>query len=127
MLFLIILLIYEIAGVSLCGDNYIFLRCALITKNSVMKIRKEVAFRKLADGSVTIISPVTDKMISINRSAAEVWHMIDGLNSLENITERFIFLHGKDAGAPSVEEIEKDVMEIVKSFFERALIEEINN
>lgn len=99
----------------------------MINKNSVMVIKKEVAFRKLADGSVTIVSPVTDKMISINKSASEIWYMIDGLNSLKNITERFIFLHGKDADAPSVEDIEKDVMETVKSFFEKALIEEINN
>ena len=127
MLTSIILLIYEDAGVLLCVDNDIFLEVNVITKNSVIKIKAEIAFRKLADGSVTIISPVTDKMISINQSAAEIWNMIDGANSLKNITDRFIFLHENDAGAPSAEEIEKDVADIIKSFFERNLLEKINN
>lgn len=99
----------------------------MITKNSVIRVRAEVAFRKLEDGSVTIVSPATDTILTINRAAAEIWEMIDGTNCMKHITDRFIFLHGNDSGAPSVTEIENEVTEIINSFFEKSLLEEINN
>ncbi|HNW82938.1 MAG TPA: PqqD family protein [bacterium] len=98
----------------------------MITEKSIFRIRDEVAFRKLSDGSVTIVSPVTDKMISINSSAAEIWEIIDGGNSLKQITDCFYLSHGKDAGSPSFEELKQDVVEIVKAFFDKDLIELIN-
>ena len=106
---------------------YIVTENILITAKSVFKIRDEVAFRKLSDGSITIVSPVTDKMISVNSSAAEIWEMIDGANSLKQITDRFYFSHENDRECPPVEELKKDVFEMVKSFFDRNLIEIINN
>lgn len=98
----------------------------MITEKSVFRIRDEVAFRKLSDGSVTIVSPVTDKMISINSTAAEIWETIDGKKSLKQITDRFYFSHGKDAGSPSIEKLKQDVFEVVIAFFDRDLIELIN-
>jgi hypothetical protein len=72
------------------------------------------------------VSPVTDKMISINSAAAEIWEMIDGAKSLKQVTDRFYFSHGKDAGSPSFEKLKQDVLEIVEAFFDRDLIELIN-
>lgn len=95
----------------------------MITEKSVFRIRDEVAFRKLSDGSITIVSPVTDKMISINSAAAEIWETIDGVKSLKQITDCFYFTHGKDLGSPSFEKLKNDVFEIVKAFFDRDLIE----
>lgn len=89
----------------------------------IYKIRKEVAFRKSADGLLTIVSPVTDKITTVNSSAAEVWDLIDGQSSVDEIVKGFIKLHKEDAGFPCTEEIIKDVSEILESFFERKLIE----
>lgn len=91
---------------------------------TVFKIRDEVAFRKLSDGSLTIVSPVTDKMISLNSTAAEIWEMIDGKKSVKEIADNFYFSHADDT---MIHAIKKDAFEIIETFVSKELLEIINN
>ena len=91
--------------------------------NRIFRIRDEVAFRKAEDGTMTIVSPVTDKIITINSSACEIWEMVDGKRTVSEIIERFISFHSNDKGLPSEKEIAEDVTDIVDDFFKRELIE----
>lgn len=99
----------------------------MISEKTVLRIRNEVAFRKLSDGTITIVSPVTDKMISINSSAAEIWELINGSNSVVKIKNMFFSSHSGDLGIPSNEKVKDHVFEIIKMFFDKNLIEIINS
>lgn len=91
----------------------------------IYKIKDEVAFRKAADGTMTIVSPVTDKIITINTSATEIWEVIDGKLNMDEIMERFISKHRDDADFPGESQAEHDAEVILEEFLKRELIEEI--
>jgi hypothetical protein len=95
-----------------------------VRKNKYI-IKDEVAYRKAADGTMTIVSPVTDKIITINTSATEVWEMIDGKLNMDEIKEQFISKHKDDADFPGETQAEHDIDVILEEFFKRELIEEI--
>jgi len=88
------------------------------------KIREEIAWRKMKDGTTTIVSPLTDKIITINGSASVIWEMLDGNNSIENIADKILTTYEIDDENPS-ESVFNDVEEIVASFIERDLIEKL--
>jgi hypothetical protein len=91
--------------------------------DTVFRIKDEIAFRKANDGTMTIVSPVTDKIITINATATEIWEMIDGQKSVSEIVGSFIQIHSKDNGFPGSDEARSDVISIVDDFFNRKLIE----
>jgi len=94
-------------------------------RENVYRIKDEIAYRKAADGTMTIVSPVTDKIITINTSATEVWEMIDGKRNMDEIKEQFISKHRDDADFPGETEAEHDTEVILEEFLKRELIEEI--
>lgn len=85
------------------------------------KIKEEIAWRKMRDGSVTIVSPVIDKIITINETAGIVWEMLDGTNTVSDICVRFRDLFKESS--VSGDAITKDVLEIVENFVKKELIE----
>jgi hypothetical protein len=95
----------------------------LLNLETVFRIRDEVAFRKAGDGTLTIVSPVTDKITTINSAAAEIFEMIDGKKSVSEIAGNFIQTHSSDNGFPGSDEAQSDVISIVDDFLNRELIE----
>lgn len=91
--------------------------------NTVFMIRKEVAFRKASDGTLTIVSPVTDKITTINSSAAVIWDLIDGKKDLQALINEFITIHKNENSYPGDEGAKCDIIEIIEHFFNRNLIE----
>lgn len=91
--------------------------------DTIFRIRNEVAFRKAADGTLTIVSPVTDKITTVNSAASEIWDMIDGKMNAGEIVEKFINTHKDDNGFPGHKDAERDVFAIINDFFNRELIE----
>ncbi len=89
----------------------------------VFKIRNEVAYRKSSDGNMTIVSPVTDKITTINLTATEIWEMIDGHKNVSEIIEQFYSTHSKDSNLPPKDMVGEDVLEILNSFLEKQLVE----
>jgi len=94
--------------------------------NRVFKIRDEVAFRKAEDGTMTIVSPVTDKIITVNPTATEIWEMIDGKKSVSQIIELFLKEHSEDKNFPGKKQLTEDVTDMIDNFFARTLTELIN-
>ena len=91
-------------------------------KNRILKIKNEVAARRSFDGTLVAVSPETDKILTLNESAAELWALIDGKRNLTEI----ITLFAANFEASSLEElaqIEKDVLEIIDKFLEKKLVE----
>jgi len=91
--------------------------------DSIFRIKDEVAFRKANDGTMTIVSPVTDKITTINATATEIWEMIDGNKSVAVIIDQFLENHSGDNNFPGKETVGKDVKEIIEMFLNRLLIE----
>lgn len=90
-------------------------------KNRILKIRDEVAFRRSFDGTLVAVSPESDKIVTLNESAAELWALIDGKRNIAEI----IVLFAAHFDAESLDElarIENDVFEIVDKFLEKKLI-----
>lgn len=91
-------------------------------KDCILKIKNDVAFRRSFDGTLVAVSPETDKILTLNESAAELWALIDGKRTLSEI----IMLFAARFEAASLEElarIEKDVLEIIGKFLEKQLVE----
>jgi len=91
----------------------------------VFRIRDEVAFRKTADGSLTIVSPVTDKIVTVNESACEVWELIDGKQNVNEIAETFVSNHKDDKDFPGEKEGLEHVAQILEEFLKREFIEQV--
>lgn len=91
--------------------------------SKIYKIKEEIAFRKADDGTLTIVSPVTDKIVTINAAAAQLWDLIDGERTVEKISEIFSEMHKDDLDFPGDEEALKDVIEIFGEFLEKEFIE----
>jgi len=91
--------------------------------NRVFRIRDEVAFRKADDGTMTIVSPVTDKIITINSTACEIWEMVDGKKPVSEIISIFGNRHRTDNDFPGEKQVAEDVVDIIDSFFNRELTE----
>lgn len=94
-------------------------------RKNIYRIKDEVAFRKAADGAMTIVSPVTDKIITINASATEIWEMIDGKLNMDELKDKFISKHRDDADFPGEIQAEHDAELILEEFLKRELIEKI--
>ncbi len=91
--------------------------------NRVFKIRDEVAFRKANDGTMTIVSPVTDKIITVNPTATEIWEMIDGEKTVSQIINFFSEAHSDDNDFPGQKQVSEDVTDMIDNFFARELTE----
>ena len=94
-------------------------------EKAVLRIRDEVAFRKADDGTMTIVSPVTDKIVTINAAAAELWDLIDGKSNMDEIAGEFISRHREDENFPGEGEAANHVNEILEQFLKKEFIEQI--
>ena len=91
-------------------------------KEKIFKVKEEIAWRKMKDGTLTIVSPITDKIISINETAGIIWEMLDGEKKVSDIADEMhkMFSENNDV---SREVILSDVIEIISDFVERELLE----
>ncbi len=87
------------------------------------RIRDEIAWRKMKDGTVTIVSPLAEKIVSINQTAGMIWDLLDGKRTVAEIVttlhEQF-----KEEGVERAT-IEADTCEIIRSLVERQVLEQI--
>lgn len=88
------------------------------------KIREEIAWRKMKDGTITIVSPVVEKIISINETAGVVWEIFEKGGTAEDAVAALSNIFSEDL-RPATEEIMGDVAKIINDFIERHLLEEI--
>lgn len=91
-------------------------------KDCILKIKNEVAFRRSFDGTLVAVSPESDKVVTLNESAAEFWSLIDGKRTIKEI----IVLFATRFEVETLDEfsvIENDVIEIVEKFLEKQLVE----
>lgn len=91
-------------------------------KNIVLKIRDEVAFRKSSDGTMVIVSPVTDEIVTINESAAVLWELIDGKRDVEALIRSFADFFGCEISSEFAS-VEKDALEVLEKFLDKQFIE----
>lgn len=97
-----------------CGDT--------MEKDKVLKIKDDVACRRSFDGTLVAVSPESDKVVTLNESAAELWSLIDGKRTVKEI----IVLFAARFEVETLDEfsvIENDVIEIVEKFLEKQLVE----
>ena len=91
-------------------------------KNCILKIKGDVAYRRSFDGTLVAVSPESDKILTLNESAAELWSLIDGKRSIAEIIaifkDSFDF---KDEAESAL--VENDVLEIIDKFLEKQLVE----
>ncbi|MGI6395439.1 MAG: PqqD family protein [bacterium] len=95
-------------------------------KQTIFKIKDEIAFRKAADGTTTIVSPATDKILTINVAATEIWEMLDGVSSAGVIAEKFASIHANEEGFPGKERAQDDALKIIEQFLNKKLIKIIS-
>ena len=93
-------------------------------KHKKYRVKDEIAWRKMKDGTVTIVSPIIDKIISVNETAGMIFELLDGTNSVEMIVD---FMCDKFSENENVlkEDIQTDVLEIIDDFNERELLDEL--
>ena len=91
-------------------------------KDCILKIKNDVAFRRSFDGTLVAVSPETDKILTLNESAAELWSLIDGKHTLTEIITLFA-AHFETASLDELVQIESDVLEIIGKFLEKQLVE----
>jgi hypothetical protein len=91
-------------------------------KDCILKIKNDVAFRRSFDGTLVAVSPETDKILTLNESAAELWSLIDGKRTLTEIITLFA-ARFEAASLDELVQIESDVLEIIGKFLEKQLVE----
>lgn len=91
-------------------------------KDCILKIKDEVAARRSFDGTLVAVSPESDKIITLNESAAVLWSLIDGKRDITEIITLFAAHFGAET-LDEISRIEKDVVEIVGKFLEKQLVE----
>lgn len=91
-------------------------------KDCILKIKNDVAFRRSFDGTLVAVSPESDKIITLNESAAELWSLIDGKRDITEIITLFAAHFGAET-LDEISQIEKDAVEIVGKFLEKQLVE----
>ncbi|MFO7735336.1 MAG: PqqD family protein [bacterium] len=90
--------------------------------NKKYSIKKEIAFRKMKDETVTIVSPLTDKIITVNPVAGMIWEKLDGTNTVSEVAK---YIQGVfSENDLSYEDVLADTVEIIEDFLSRELIEE---
>jgi len=94
-------------------------------KKKIFRIRDEVAFRKTVDGSLTIVSPVTDKIVTVNKTASEVWELVDGEQDVDKIVQVFVSRHRDDDDFPGESEGGEHVVQILEELLKREFIEQV--
>ena len=91
-------------------------------KNRILKIKDDVAFRRSFDGTLVAVSPESDKIVTLNESAAVLWSLIDGKRSITEIVTLFA-AHFDAESLDELTQIENDVLEIIDKFLEKQLVE----
>ncbi len=90
------------------------------------RLRDELAWRKMKDGTVTIVSPVIEKIVSINETAGMVWELLDGNHTVAQIADE---LYQRFASENSINrsQVLNDVNDIIAEFRQRQFIERVDN
>ncbi|HOW52003.1 MAG TPA: PqqD family protein [bacterium] len=90
----------------------------------VYRIRDEIAWRKMKDGTVTIVSPLVEKIISINATAGIIWELLDGKRNVAAVVDG---LYEKFGGSDGVDRatLERDTHEMLRDLIDRQLVEQI--
>ena len=86
------------------------------------RIRDEIAWRKMKDGTVTIVSPLVEKIISINATAGVIWELLDGTRTVAVVIAALEERFGDEV--PRVV-LAGDVADILRDLLDRQLIEQI--
>ncbi len=90
----------------------------------VYRVREEIAWRKMKDGTVTIVSPLVEKIISINTTAGVIWELLDGKRTvaavIDSLYEKFKGEEGVDRAV-----LERDTHEMLRDLIDRQLVEQI--
>lgn len=92
----------------------------------ILKIKDEIAYRKADNGTMTIVSPVTDKIVTINPTASELWELVNGERDAEEISKIFLDEHRKDENFPGDDAVSLHVKEILEEFLKKEFIEQID-
>lgn len=90
----------------------------------VYRVRDEIAWRKMKDGTVTIVSPLVEKIISINATAGIIWELLDGKRTVAAIIDA---LQERFKGETGVDRVvlERDTHEMLRDLIDRQLVEQI--
>jgi len=113
----------RVAKIVTVGYNALSYRKRCRMPKPCFRVRDEIAWRKMKDGTVTIVSPIVEKIISINKTAGMVWELLDGNRTVDAIVDVLHEQFRKEGVTRAT--IEDDVREILNSFVERQLVEQI--
>ncbi len=94
-------------------------------KDCILKIKNDVAFRRSFDGTLVAVSPESDKIVTLNESAAELWSLIDGKRTVTGIIALFAAQYEVET-LDELTRIGNDVLDILDKFLEKQLVEIID-
>jgi hypothetical protein len=94
--------------------------------NDCFKIKSEIAWRKAEDETVVIVSPITETIYTLNKTAGMVWEILETQKTVENVVQ-YIYNLFKDNNKVDLNEIKDDVFEIIEDFDQRKLLDKIDN
>lgn len=86
------------------------------------RVRDEIAWRKMKDGTVTIVSPLVEKIISINATAGVIWELLDGTRTVAVVIAALEERFGDEVPRAV---LAGDVADILRDLLDRQLIEQI--
>ncbi len=93
-------------------------------QNQFYKIKEEIAWRKKEGEIAVIVSPLTETIYTLNKTATMVWEMLESPNSLENITQ-YLYEIFKENNNLKIEDLKEDVAEIIEDFKQRNLLDKM--
>lgn len=82
------------------------------------QIKKEIAWRKMKDGTMTLISPLDDVVLTVNPLAARIVELLAENVAFEEIVMRI----QKETGHKNEDEISKDVFEFVQQLVDKGFL-----
>lgn len=81
-------------------------------------IKKEIAWRKMQDGTMTLISPLDDSVLTLNGIGARVFELLADNLLLDEIVIRI----QKETSHKDSKEIHKDIVEFIESLTSRGFL-----
>ncbi len=84
------------------------------------RIKKEVAWRTMKDGTMTIISPLHDIVVTVNTTAARIVELLAEHKSKEEIVRTL----SQETGNRNSDAIAADVDTFLQALFEKGVLEQ---
>lgn len=81
-------------------------------------IKKEIAWRKMQDGTMTLISPLNDSVVTLNGVGARVFELLADNLLIDEIVTRI----QKETSHKDSAEIQRDVMEFVENLLTKGFL-----